>query len=152
MVVDSNYILTSFVSGVQSNFQNTNGGALQMQALQAAMGNITQIAKVNIKDYAFEVDAVFKNREKYYLSTPPDNQRLILAAQNRLALRLNVQAVAPVATALQGFYFLYLFLQSTFLIIVFFHGFIERDVDLFINDIRCWWEDLWNGNVKSIRT
>ena len=120
MVVDSNYIMTSVTSGIQGNFQNTNGGAVQLQALQSIFGNLSQLAKTNISEYAFEVDAVFKDREKYYLGTPKENQNKILSAQNRLGLRMMVQATAPVATALQGFYFLYLFLQSTFLIIVFF--------------------------------
>ena len=66
------------------------------------------------------IDVSVKDREKYYLGTPKDNQNKILSAQNRLGLRMMVQATAPVSTALQGFYFLYLFLQSTFLIIVFF--------------------------------
>lgn len=120
MVIDSKYILPALLKSVQTNFQSVNNGFIVYQAVQSMLNNITSIADLNINSYALEVDAVLKNREKYYLGTPEDTNRQLLSVQTNLGLRMLVQSRAPVAEAIVGFYYMRLFLQSIFATMVFF--------------------------------
>lgn len=61
-----------------------------------------------------------KDREQYYLSRPENNERDLIKVQKELNLNIDVISTAPVYGTLEQLYYMQLFLQSTFMTIVFF--------------------------------
>lgn len=138
MVVDSKNIMKTLISSIRNNIAAADNTGVMAFVLQDAIVNFDTIENVRIEDYAFEIDGVLKNREQYYLGTPNDNEENLLNVQRNLDLKMNVSATTPVSTAIEGFFFVTLFLNSTFSTIVFFMALLSVMLihSLMISDVE----------------
>ena len=119
VVIDSSYFIGELADFLSENFGSVINGALISAAFN--QNNIIEtVRNIPINDYAMQVDVVLKNREQYYLGTPKENEKLLVAVQTELALELPVKSTAPVYEALKSLDFIKLFLVSIFMTIVFF--------------------------------
>jgi len=120
MVIDSSFFLEVLANAINGNIAGVTGGDLVLAALAANSTLLSDLESVNINEFAFEVDAVLKDRETYYIGTLEQVDRNMIEVQYALNLDLEVVSTTPVRDTLSGLYFIGLFLQSTFATIVFF--------------------------------
>ena len=138
MVIDSKYIIETVSESIFGNLLGIDNGNLFGAAIDDLVGGVQDLLDFDITEYSLEIDGVLKDREYYYFGSPDENNDKLLQVQNDLNLQLRVDATTPVALAMEGFYFLGLFLESIFATIVFFmvmltvmliHSLMISDVD-----------------------
>jgi len=122
VVIDSNYLIEEVTEVVNTNLNSLNSSIpTVLSSTFTTVLNVTEnLENLELNHYAMQVDAVFRNREDYYMSTPENNERMIINLQTDLNLDIPLESTAPVLGALEGLNFIRLFLQSTFMTIVFF--------------------------------
>lgn len=119
VVIDAQYLLGTASDIISENLSGLVDGGLLAAAVNSSALNVN-FSDINLYDYALQVDVVLKGHEEYYMGTPESNQRKLIDVQTELNLDIALESTAPVQGALEGLEFIKLFLQSTFMTIVFF--------------------------------
>ena len=63
MVIDWNYIIPTFSEAFLQNIEKISEDKILIEEIQKL---IDPVSKINIRNYVLEVDAVLKNKLKYY--------------------------------------------------------------------------------------
>lgn len=110
-VIDSRYFLGTVVNAIRENLLSLNRGEFLLSALDGDSGILKTLEKTEINDYAYEIDAVLKDRESYYMGSIEEVSRKMNEVQYALNLNMEFVSTAPVKESLETFYLIGILLR-----------------------------------------